>query len=459
MSKWSKDSWKNFKIKHIPQYNDPDQLEKALKKLEGFPPLVFAGECRNLKQDLAKASKGDAFLVQGGDCAESFKEFNANNIRDTFRVILQMSAVITAKLKVPVIKLGRIAGQFAKPRSSDLETKDGKTLNSYYGDSINSIEFSEEKREPNPARLLRAYSQSASTLNLLRSFAQGGFANLRKVNSWNMGFVKASKEGKKYEKIAAKINEYLDFMDAVGVNTSTVIDLNTVEFFTSHEGLHLPYEAALTRVDSLTNEVYCTSAHFIWIGDRTRFIDSAHVEFCRGISNPIGIKCGPSLDPDELVKIIETINPANEPGKISLIFRYGEESIDKHLPGLVETITKNNKNVLWISDPMHGNTVKSSSGLKTRDFNSLLNETSKAIKILKDRGCHLGGIHLEMTGQNVTECIGGAQAIKDEDLSARYHTHCDPRLNANQALELAFLISDKLRESQEPHNSKITIAK
>ena len=234
MSKWSKDSWKNFKIKHIPQYNDPEQLEKALKKLEGFPPLVFAGECRNLKQDLAKASKGDAFLVQGGDCAESFKEFNANNIRDTFRVILQMSAVITAKLKVPVIKLGRIAGQFAKPRSSDLETKDGKTLNSYYGDSINSIEFSEEKREPNPARLLRAYSQSASTLNLLRSFAQGGFANLRKVNSWNMGFVKASKEGKKYEKIAAKINEYLDFMDAVGVNTSTVIDLNTVEFFTSH---------------------------------------------------------------------------------------------------------------------------------------------------------------------------------------------------------------------------------
>ena len=447
MSKWSKDSWKNFKIKHIPQYNDPDQLEKALKKLEGFPPLVFAGECRNLKQDLAKASKGDAFLVQGGDCAESFKEFNANNIRDTFRVILQMSAVITAKLKVPVIKLGRIAGQFAKPRSSDLETKDGKTLNSYYGDSINSIEFSEEKREPNPARLLRAYSQSASTLNLLRSFAQGGFANLRKVNSWNMGFVKASKEGKKYEKIAAKINEYLDFMDAVGVNTSSVIDLNTVEFFTSHEGLHLPYEAALTRVDSLTNEVYCTSAHFIWIGDRTRFIDSAHVEFCRGISNPIGIKCGPSLDPDELVNIIETINPANEPGKISLIFRYGEDNIDKHLPGLVEAITKNNKNVLWISDPMHGNTVKSSSGLKTRDFNSLLNETSKAIKILKDKGCHLGGIHLEMTGQNVTECTGGAKNISDQDLSSRYHTHCDPRLNADQALELAFLISDEIKKN------------
>ena len=446
MSKWTKDSWKNFTIKHIPEYNDKKQLEKALKKLEGFPPLVFAGECRNLKQELAKASNGDAFLVQGGDCAESFKEFNANNIRDTFRVILQMSAVITAKLKVPVIKLGRIAGQFAKPRSSDRETMDGKTLNSYYGDSINGIEFSEEKREPNPARLLRAYSQSASTLNLLRSFAQGGFANLRKVNSWNMGFVKASEEGKKYEKIAGKINEYLDFMDAVGVNTSTVIDLNTVDFYTSHEGLHLPYEEALTRVDSLSNEIYCTSAHFIWIGDRTRFIDSAHVEYCSGISNPIGIKCGPSLDNEELIKIIDKINPANEPGKISLIFRYGEENIDKYLPALVDTIVKNKKNVLWISDPMHGNTVKSSSGLKTRDFNSLLNETSKAVEILKSKGRNLGGIHLEMTGQNVTECTGGIYKVGDDDLNSRYHTHCDPRLNANQALELSFNIAEELKK-------------
>ena len=446
MSKWTKDSWKNFTIKHIPEYNDVKQLEKALKKLEGFPPLVFAGECRNLKQELAKASNGDAFLVQGGDCAESFKEFNANNIRDTFRVILQMSAVITAKLKVPVIKLGRIAGQFAKPRSSDRETIDGKTLNSYYGDSINGIEFSEEKREPNPARLLRAYSQSASTLNLLRSFAQGGFANLRKVNSWNMGFVKASEEGKRYEEIAGKINEYLDFMDAVGVNTSTVIDLNTVDFYTSHEGLHLPYEEALTRVDSLSNEIYCTSAHFIWIGDRTRFIDSAHVEYCSGISNPIGIKCGPSLDSEELIKIIDKINPNNDPGKISLIFRYGEENIDKYLPGLVDVIAKHKKNVLWISDPMHGNTVKSSSGLKTRDFNSLLNETSKAIEILKLKGRHLGGIHLEMTGQNVTECTGGIYKVGDDDLNSRYHTHCDPRLNANQALELSFNIAEKLKK-------------
>ena len=446
MSKWTKDSWKNYTVKHIPKYNDVKQLEKALKKLEGFPPLVFAGECRNLKQELAKASNGDAFLVQGGDCAESFKEFNANNIRDTFRVILQMSAVITAKLKVPVIKLGRIAGQFAKPRSSDRETIDGKTLNSYYGDSINGIEFSEEKREPNPARLLRAYSQSASTLNLLRSFAQGGFANLRKVNSWNMGFVKASEEGKRYEEIAGKINEYLDFMDAVGVNTSTVIDLNTVDFYTSHEGLHLPYEEALTRVDSLSNEVYCTSAHYIWIGDRTRFIDSAHVEYCSGISNPIGIKCGPSLNNQELIKIIDKINPTNDPGKISLIFRYGEESIDKYLPELVDVIVKHKKNVLWISDPMHGNTVKSSSGLKTRDFNSLLNETSKAVEILKLKGRHLGGIHLEMTGQNVTECTGGIYKVGDDDLNSRYHTHCDPRLNANQALELSFNIAEKLKK-------------
>jgi 3-deoxy-7-phosphoheptulonate synthase len=357
-----------------------------------------------------------------------------------------MSAVITAKLKVPVIKLGRIAGQFAKPRSSDRETVNGKTLNSYYGDSINGIEFSEEKREPNPARLLRAYSQSASTLNLLRSFAQGGFANLRKVNSWNMGFVKASEEGKRYEEIAGKINEYLDFMDAVGVNTSTVIDLNTVDFYTSHEGLHLPYEEALTRVDSLSNEIYCTSAHFIWIGDRTRFIDSAHVEYCSGISNPIGIKCGPSLDNQELIKIIDKINPTNDPGKISLIFRYGEESINKYLPELVDVIVKHKKNVLWISDPMHGNTVKSSSGLKTRDFNSLLNETSKAIEILKSKERHLGGIHLEMTGQNVTECTGGIYKVGDDDLNSRYHTHCDPRLNANQALELSFNIAEKLKK-------------
>jgi len=444
MSNWEKDSWKSFEIKHIPEYKDQDELDETLGQLETFPPLVFAGECKNLKEELAKAVEGKAFLVQGGDCAESFKEFNANNIRDTFRVILQMSAVITSKMKVPVIKLGRIAGQFAKPRSSDKETVNGTTLNSYYGDSINGIEFTEKDRNPNPARLLHAYSQSASTLNLLRSFAQGGFANLRKVNSWNMGFVKASQEGRKYEKIANKITEYLDFMDAVGVNTEKVIDLNTVDFYTSHEGLHLPYEEALTRKDSLSNNIYCTSAHFIWIGDRTRFVNSAHVEYCRGISNPIGIKCGPSLDPEELIKIIDIINPKNEPGKISLIFRYGESNIDTHLPQLVEAINKHKKAVLWISDPMHGNTVKSSSGLKTRDFSSLLNETTKAINILKDKGCHLGGMHLEMTGQNVTECTGGIYKLSDDDLNSRYHTHCDPRLNANQALELSFNVAEEM---------------
>ena len=444
MSNWTKDSWKSFEIKHIPEYKDQNKLDETLGRLETFPPLVFAGECKNLKEELAKAVEGKAFLVQGGDCAESFKEFNANNIRDTFRVILQMSAVITSKMKVPVIKLGRIAGQFAKPRSSETETVNGTTLNSYYGDSINGIEFTENERNPNPARLLHAYSQSASTLNLLRSFAQGGFANLRKVNSWNMGFVKASQEGKKYEKIANKITEYLDFMDAVGVNTEKVIDLNTVDFYTSHEGLHLPYEEALTRRDSLSNNIYCTSAHFIWIGDRTRFVNSAHVEYCRGISNPIGIKCGPSLDPEELIKIIDIINPKNEPGKISLIFRYGENNIDAHLPQLVEAINKHKKVVLWISDPMHGNTVKSSSGLKTRDFSSLLNETTKAINILKDKGCHLGGMHLEMTGQNVTECTGGIYKLSDDDLNSRYHTHCDPRLNANQALELSFNVAEEM---------------
>ena len=447
MKNWKKDSWKDCTIKHIPPYKDQNKLDKIIARLNTFPPLVFAGECNNLKAELAKATERKAFLVQGGDCAESFKEFSANNIRDTFRVILQMSAVITSEMKVPVIKLGRIAGQFTKPRSSDTETVNGTTLNSYYGDSVNGIEFTKEAREPDPERLLRAYSQSASTLNLLRSFAQGGFANLRKVNLWNMGFVKSSKEGKKYEKIANQITEYLDFMDAVGINTEQVIDLNTVDFYTSHEGLHLPYEEALTRVDSLSNKVYCTSAHFIWIGDRTRFIDSAHVEFCRGISNPIGIKCGPSLDPDELLKIIDILNPENEAGKISLIFRYGEENIDQHLPVLVDTINKHNKTVLWISDPMHGNTVKSSEGLKTRDFSSLLNETTKAIHILKSKGSHLGGIHLEMTGQNVTECTGGLYKLSDKDLHSRYHTHCDPRLNANQALELSFNIAAEMEKN------------
>ena len=447
MKGWKKDSWRNCEIKHIPRYNDQDKLDEVITRLNSFPPLVFAGECNNLKAELAKATEQKAFLVQGGDCAESFKEFSANNIRDTFRVILQMSAVITSELKVPVIKLGRIAGQFAKPRSSDTETINGTTLNSYYGDSINGMEFTKESREPNPERLLHAYSQSASTLNLLRSFAQGGFANLRKVNSWNMGFVKSSKEGKQYEKIANQITDHLDFMDAVGVNTEQVIDLNTVEFYTSHEGLHLPYEEALTRVDSLSNKVYCTSAHFIWIGDRTRFVDSAHVEFCRGISNPIGIKCGPSLDPEELIKIIDIINPTNEAGKISLIFRYGKDNIEEHLPGLVDAIHKHNKTVLWISDPMHGNTIKSSEGLKTRDFSSLLNETTKAIHILKSKGAHLGGIHLEMTGQNVTECTGGLYKLSDKDLNSRYHTHCDPRLNANQALELSFNIATEMEKN------------
>ena len=447
MKNWKKDSWKDCTIKHVPPYKDQEKLDKIIARLNTFPPLVFAGECNNLKAQLAKATERKAFLVQGGDCAESFKEFSANNIRDTFRVLLQMSAVITSEMKVPVIKLGRIAGQFTKPRSSDTETVNGTTLNSYYGDSVNGIEFTKEAREPDPERLLRAYSQSASTLNLLRSFAQGGFANLRKVNSWNMGFVKSSKEGKKYEKIAHKITEYLDFMDAVGINTEQVIDLNTVDFYTSHEGLHLPYEEALTRVDSLSNKVYCTSAHFIWIGDRTRFIDSAHVEFCRGISNPIGIKCGPLLDPDELIKIIDILNPDKEAGKISLIFRYGKENIDQHLPVLVDTIKKHNKTVLWISDPMHGNTVKSSEGLKTRDFSALLNETTKAIHILKSKGSHLGGIHLEMTGQNVTECTGGLYKLSDKDLHSRYHTHCDPRLNANQALELSFNIAAEMEKN------------
>ncbi len=459
MSKWTVNSWRGYKAKHIPEYPDKSELEKTENQLKTYPPLVFAGEARDLKRHLAKVSEGKAFLLQGGDCAESFDDFNADYIRDTFKVLLQMSVTLTAAGNCPVVKVGRMAGQFAKPRSSPKEEIDGVELESYKGDIINDMEFNESSRAPDPQRMIRAYTQSAATLNLLRAFAKGGFSDLNKVHQWNMGFVDESPQGKKFRDLADKISDTLSFMDAIGISSGNTKRLRNVDFFTSHEALLLPYEECLTRTDSTTGEVYDTSAHMVWIGDRTRQLDGAHVEFCRGIKNPIGIKCGPTLDPDELKKLIDVLNPENEAGKITLICRFGVDNVEEKLPKLIGPFANSDYNLVWSCDPMHGNTMKANSGFKTRPFERVIQEVESFFDIHHSLGTYPGGVHLEMTGQNVTECIGGAQAIKDEDLSARYHTHCDPRLNANQALELAFLISDKLRESQEPHKSKIIIAK
>ena len=459
MSKWTVNSWRGYKAKHIPEYPDKSELEKTENQLKTYPPLVFAGEARDLKRHLAKVSERKAFLLQGGDCAESFDDFNADYIRDTFKVLLQMSVTLTAAGNCPVVKVGRMAGQFAKPRSSPKEEIDGVELESYKGDIINDMEFTESSRVPDPQRMIRAYTQSAATLNLLRAFAKGGFSDLNKVHQWNMGFVDESPQGKKFRDLADKISDTLSFMDAIGISSGNTKRLRNVDFFTSHEALLLPYEECLTRTDSTTGEVYDTSAHMVWIGDRTRQLDGAHVEFCRGIKNPIGIKCGPTLDPDELKKLIDVLNPENEAGKITLICRFGVDNVEEKLPKLIGPFANSDYNLVWSCDPMHGNTMKANSGFKTRPFERVIQEVESFFDIHHSLGTYPGGVHLEMTGQNVTECIGGAQAIKDEDLSARYHTHCDPRLNANQALELAFLISDKLRESQEPHKSKIIIAK
>jgi 3-deoxy-7-phosphoheptulonate synthase len=443
---WSKDSWRNKPVVQVPEYDDQKALEKVEKRLSSYPPLVFAGEARRLKEHLAKVCRGEAFLLQGGDCAESFAEHNPDNIRDTFRVILQMAIVLTFGAGCPVIKVGRIAGQFAKPRSAPLEKQGEIELPSYRGDIINNIEFVEDLRIPNPERQIMAYRQSASTLNLLRAFAQGGYANLDHVHKWNMGFVKESKQGEQYEQVANRISEALDFMDAVGINSNTTPELRSVDFYTSHESLLLGYEECLTRVDSTSGDWYDTSAHMLWIGDRTRQPDGAHIEFVRGIKNPIGMKCGPSLDSDELLKLIDLINPSNEEGRLTLITRYGADNLDDHLPKLIRAVEKEGKKVVWSCDPMHGNTIKASNGYKTRPLDSILTEVKQFIDIHESEGTYAGGVHIEMTGQNVTECLGGTQKISEEDLTDRYHTHCDPRLNANQALDLSFLISERLKE-------------
>ena len=443
---WSKDSWRNKPVVQVPEYDDQKALEKVEKRLSSYPPLVFAGEARRLKEHLAKVCRGEAFLLQGGDCAESFAEHNPDNIRDTFRVILQMAIVLTFGAGCPVIKVGRIAGQFAKPRSAPLEKQGEIELPSYRGDIINNIEFVEDLRIPDPERQIMAYRQSASTLNLLRAFAQGGYANLDHVHKWNMGFVKESKQGEQYEQVANRISEALDFMDAVGINSNTTPELRSVDFYTSHESLLLGYEECLTRVDSTSGDWYDTSAHMLWIGDRTRQPDGAHIEFVRGIKNPIGMKCGPSLDSDELLKLIDLINPSNEEGRLTLITRYGADNLNDHLPKLIRAVEKEGKKVVWSCDPMHGNTIKASNGYKTRPLDSILTEVKQFIDIHESEGTYAGGVHIEMTGQNVTECLGGTQKISEEDLTDRYHTHCDPRLNANQALDLSFLISERLKE-------------
>ncbi len=421
----------------------------VLKKISWFPHLVFAGETRSLKESLAQVSEGKAFLLQGGDCAESFAEFHPDNIRDTFKVILQMALILTFSASLPVVKVGRIAGQFSKPRSSPTEVKGEKELLSYLGDNINGIEFNEKVRKPDAKRLFKAYSQAASTLNLLRALSQGGFADLKKIHLWNLGFINKSPEGKKFKEIEDKISDALSFIEACGLHPEYNRRLRTVNFYTSHEALLLPFEQSMTRIDSTSGKYHDTSAHFVWIGDRTRQLDGGHVEFCRGIENPIGIKCGPSLKDNELVKLCNILNPKNEAGRITLISRFGADNVEKHLPKLIRTVRKEGLKVVWSCDPMHGNTIKSASGFKTRPFNNVVKEVKRVFSAHKTEGSYAGGIHIEMTGQHVTECTGGAQKISDKDLSHRYHTHCDPRLNANQALELAFLISDEIKKNSQ----------
>jgi 3-deoxy-7-phosphoheptulonate synthase len=446
---WQLDSWRNRDILQVPDYADSEKLAEAEAELRRSPPLVFAGEARRLREALGRVAEGEAFLLQGGDCAESFAEFRADNIRDTFKVLLQMAVVLTFGASCPVVKVGRLAGQFAKPRSAPTETVDGVELPSYRGDIINDMAFTPEAREPDPARMLRAYHQAASTLNLLRAFAQGGFADLHQLHRWNLDFVKASAQGAAYEELCRRIDETLGFMAACGLTGDNVPQLRETDFYTSHEALLLVYEQALTRQDSLTGKWYDCSAHMLWIGDRTRQPDGAHVEFLRGVENPIGMKCGPSLDPDELVRLLDILNPANEAGRMTLICRMGADKVGDHLPALVRAVEREGRKVVWSCDPMHGNTIKASTGYKTRPFDAIKREVDAFFDVHRAEGTHAGGVHFEMTGQDVTECIGGAQAITEDALSDRYHTHCDPRLNASQSLELAFLIAAELKEARD----------
>ncbi|WP_262695031.1 class II 3-deoxy-7-phosphoheptulonate synthase [Kordiimonas aquimaris] len=448
MSEWRPDSWRSMPIVQMPNYPDTVEVNSVEKELASYPPLVFAGEARNLKAQLADVAHGKAFLLQGGDCAESFAEFHPDNIRDTFRVLLQMAVVLTFAASCPVVKVGRLAGQFAKPRSKDTETINGVELPSYRGDIINGIDFDAAARIPDPKRMTRAYSQSAATLNLLRAFAQGGYANLMSVHKWNLDFVSQSGAGEQYRELADRIGEALSFMQACGINPADVRQLQGTEFYTSHEALLLGYEQALTRVDSTSGDWYDTSAHMLWVGDRTRQTDGGHLEFLRGVSNPIASKVGPTTDPDDLIRLIDILNPENEAGRLTLITRFGADKVEEYLPRLLRKVSSEGRHVVWSCDPMHGNTLSAGSGLKTRPFDRILKEVKQVFACHKAEGTYAGGIHLELTGQNVTECTGGAVAITEESLSSRYHTHCDPRLNANQAIELAFLLAEALKDER-----------
>ena len=456
MSDWQKTDWRNKPRIQMPDYTDDAALAKVEAKLSQYPPLVFAGEARRLKKHLAAAGRGEAFLLQGGDCAESFEQFSADGIRDMFKVMLQMAMVLTYGAKVPVIKLGRIAGQFAKPRSAPTEVVDGVELPSYRGDIINDLTFSAEARIPDPQKMLQAYTQAAATLNLLRAFSTGGYADVNQVHRWTLGFVESDKT-EAYREMANRISDTLDFMTAAGVTHETAHTLQTVEFYTSHESLLLEYEEALTRLDSTSGKWLAGSGHMIWIGDRTRQPEGAHVEFCRGVLNPIGLKCGPSMTSEDLKVLMAKLNPENEEGRLTLISRFGAGKVAEHLPRLVQTVREEGANVVWVCDAMHGNTIKSASGYKTRPFQSVLTEVRDFFAVHQSEGTIPGGVHFEMTGQDVTECTGGVRDVTDEDLSARYHTACDPRLNASQSLELAFLVAEELQKYRAKNDQQEAI--
>jgi 3-deoxy-7-phosphoheptulonate synthase len=446
--RWTPDSWRKRPVAQMPEYPDKRALAEVEAQLATFPPLVFAGEARNLKKALARVAAGEAFLLQGGDCAESFEDHSANNIRDFFRVFLQMAVVLTFAAASPVIKVGRLAGQFAKPRSSPTEERNGIVLPSYRGDVINGAEFSAAARTPDPRRQIEAYHQSAATLNLLRAFAHGGYASLGRVHQWMLGFVKDPQQLDRYRGVADRIAEALAFMQACGLDLESHPELRATDVYTSHEALLLGFEQAMTRQDSTSGDWYCTSGHMLWVGDRTRQYDHGHVEFCRGIKNPLGLKCGPSLKPDELLRLIDVLNPENEPGRLTLICRLGAEKAGDLLPALVRAVKREGKQVVWSCDPMHGNTITSASGYKTRPFDRIIQEVKTFFAVHAAEGTYAGGVHLELTGKDVTECTGGARAISEEDLNDRYHTLCDPRLNAEQAIEVAFLLAELLRRDR-----------
>ncbi|WP_422137434.1 class II 3-deoxy-7-phosphoheptulonate synthase [Endozoicomonas sp. ALC020] len=449
MKQWQVDSWREMPVIQLPEYPDQDHLKQVEQQLHRMPPLVFAGEVRALRQKLTAATEGKAFLLQGGDCAESFLEFSADNIRDTFKVLMQMAVALTFGASCPVIKVGRMAGQFAKPRSSGTEVIEGVELPIYRGDIINAMDATVESRIPDPERMLKAYHQASSTLNLLRAFAQGGLASLEQVHAWNLDFVASSPQSEQYSHLADRIDEALDFMRACGISSEHSRVISETDFYTSHEALLLPYEQAMTRQDSLSGHWYDCSAHMLWVGDRTRQVEGGHVEFVRGISNPIGLKAGPTMPPEDLIRLIDLISPDNEAGRLNVIVRMGADNVEKHLPELIRAVEREGRQVLWSCDPMHGNTFKASNGYKTREVSRILREVKQFFAVHQAEGTYAGGVHFEMTGQKVTECIGGSRAVTEDSLGNRYHTHCDPRLNADQALELAFMISDTLKDCRK----------